>query len=151
MKLKHLIIGFGIALIFFATILVAGEDSRLNRTRSTKETPVPSLTFSQWKVQAEEISHATLLRYGEQHKGKLVYFRGRVGFVNEFSSASEIKVRVRQGGFPNWDTDSEVLLRYGNPAVRVLEADIVTFIGEMEGVWAFDQIPEITLIALEVE
>ena len=165
MRFKHLVIGFGIVLIFFATILFGGGDSNSERTQSTsertqstsgrtqstKEPSVPTLTFTQWKMRAEEIPYDTLLRNAEQHKGKLVYFRGMVGFVNEFSGTSEIKVRVRKGGYTDWDTDSEVLLKYRNPAVRVLEGDIVTFVGEMEGVWGLGQVPEITLIALEIE
>ena len=62
--------------------------------------------------------------------GKLVYYEGNVVQVIEGRGGIQLRVNVTPGGFGFW-TDT-VYLRYADPPVRVLEGDLIEFIGRNE-------------------
>ena len=132
----------------------AGDEQTASRPRLAATItvwPTSTPTLERWKIRAEEIPYADLLRYAEQHKGKLVYFRGEVIFVSEYDNFLEIKVSVSPPGASRIRRDDVVLLKYHDPAIRVLDDDKVEFVARMEGIWAFDQIPEATVVALKFQ
>ena len=116
-------------------------------------TPTATLTFSEWKAKAEEIPYKTLFRYAEDNTGKLVYYRGSVIQVMEGRGGLQLRVNVTPGGFGFWiDT---VFLRYADPPVRVLEGDLIEFIGRMDGTHTYESIwganitiPDLTVFSL---
>lgn len=161
MKFKYIIAGLVVLWILISFIQFGRQDSIANRTRTDRggvsaatsmpsATPEPTRTFAQWQLRAKEVPYDTLLRSADQHKGELVYYRGEVGFVTGTQQQAEIKVRVRDRGL-SWDRDSEVLVYYGNPVLRLFEGDIVEFVGEVDGYYPYNPIPAVIAVALEIE
>ena len=161
MKFKHVIIGIVVVWFLISFLQYGKQEASTKRASSERvgvsaatsvprTTPRPTSTFAQWQRRAEEIPYDTLLRSADQLKGKLVYYRGEVGYVTGTREQAEIKVRVKDRGL-SWDRDSEVLVYFRNPAMKVFEGDIVEFIGLVDGYYPFNPIPAVVAVALEIE
>ena len=118
-------------------------------------TPLPTATpaFSGWKAQAEEMPYKTLFRYAEDNTGKLIYYEGSVAQVIEAEGGFQLRVDVTPAGLGLW-TDT-VFLYYPDPPVRVLEGDLIEFVGRMNGTITYESvmgaditIPELTVLSL---
>ena len=125
-------------------------------TRTTTPTPGPTPTFEEWKESAEEIPYRTLFRYAEQNEGKRVYYRGKVIQVLEDDGDFHLRVNVTPGDYGFWD--DTVFLRYDDAPVRILEDDIIAFVGRMNGTITYESvmggkvtIPDITVLSLIIE
>ena len=111
-------------------------------------TPAPTRTFARWKNDAETIPYDTLLRYAEQYEGEWVYFRGQVALI---PNEGELWVYVARDQLTGSWNEEKMVLRYRDAPVRVLEDDMVSFVAVMDGISALHQIPELTVMALEIE
>ena len=144
--------------IFVVVLALMGVRTGDNTPRPTSTpTPLPTATptFSEWKAQAEEIPYKTLFRYAEENTGKLVYYEGNVVQVIEGRGGLQLRVNVTLGGVGLW-TDI-VFLRYADPPVRVLDGDLIEFIGRMNGTITYESIfgadvtiPDITVLSLTI-
>ena len=92
--------------------------------------PIPTPTFSQLKEQATSVSYDDLFRYNEDYIGQLVYYRGQIAQVQERSGIMLLRVNVTQNQF-SWEDDIRVDYR----GQRLLEDDIVEFVGQVKGLW----------------
>ena len=115
-------------------------------------TPVPTLTFAEWKSAAETISYDTLLGQAEENEGKTVYFRGQVGHIaSETENYVEMWVYVsRDESTGSWDED-QVVLHYRDMPTRVALDDVISFVAVMDGIDSVHHVPELTVEALGVE
>ena len=148
----------GIFVVFIA-IAIFTNQSQDTTARSTSvstpslresptDAPTPSLTFAQWKNAADTIPYETLLRQAEQYEGEVVYFRGRVALI---PNEGELWVYVARDQLTGSWNEEKMVLRYRDALVRVLEDDMVSFVAIMDSISAIHQIPELTVIALEIE
>ena len=119
------------------------------------ETPMPSLTWDEWREKAVEISYDDLFRYAENHEGKIIFYRGKVVQVMEKRGDFQLRVSVTKGDY-GWDDN--VLLRYDDAPVRILDNDIITFVGRMNGTVTYEAvlgnditIPDITALSVIVK
>ena len=146
---------------FFFSLPGTSTGSSPRTSRPTK-TPLPTATatptWEEWKEQAEEIPYKTLYRYAEDNVGKLVFFRGKVIQVREQGEGDAImRIGVTQDSIGLWSADV-VYVRYRNMTTRVLEDDIVAFVGEMKGLKTYKTImggsvtiPEFEVFSLIIE
>lgn len=125
-------------------------------TSTSTPTPDPTPTWEEWKELAEEISYDNLFRYAERHTGKWVYYRGKVIQVVESQGDFQLRVNVTSGEYGFWD--DTVFLRFSDAPVRILEDDVVSFVGIMNGVITYESvgageitIPDITVLELIIE
>ena len=134
--------------------LCTSETNTSDSSRPTR-TPTPTLTWEQWQEKAVEIPYEDLFRYAEQHKGETVFYRGKVIQVNEERGDFQMRVNVTKGDYM-WD--DTVFLRYNDAPVRILEDDIIAFVGRMNGTFTYKAvlgnevtIPDITVITLIIK
>ena len=118
--------------------------------------PAPTPTWEEWKESSGKIPYETLFRYAEDHKGKRVCYRGNVVQVIESSGDFQLRVNVTPVEYGFWD--DTVFLRYDDAPVRILEDDIIAFVGRMNGTITFKSamggnitIPDITVLHLIIE
>ncbi|MDE0401793.1 MAG: hypothetical protein OXL96_28700 [Candidatus Poribacteria bacterium] len=78
------------------------------------------------------------MRYAERHRGKRVYYRGRVIQVLESRGDFQLRVNVTSGDYGLWE--DTVFLRYDDAPVRILEDDIVAFVGKMNGTVTYESV-----------
>ena len=145
----------GLAAIPFILWAMSGvrESGGYRPTPTVTPTPGPTPTWAQWKESAEEIPYDDLFRYAEDHEGKRVYYRGSVMQVMESGGRARLRVNVTPAGFGFYiDT---VYLRYADPPVRVLEGDLIEFVGKMNGTHTYESIlganitiPDLTVMSL---
>ena len=119
-------------------------------------TPFPTPTWEELKESALELSYEDLFRYAEKHEGKLVYYRGKVVQVIESRGNFQLRVNVTSGEYGIWD--DTIFLRYDDAPVRILEDDVVAFVGIMNGTITYESvlggevtIPDITVVTLVIE
>ena len=160
-KLFMIFIVITVVVVFMAE-MASGGRNRTPRGTSTPTatstpTPIPTATptFSKGTARAEEMSYKTLFRYAEDNTGKLVYYEGNVVQVIEGQGGVRLRVNVTPEGFGFW-TDT-VFLRYADPPVRVLEDDLIEFVGRMNGLVTYESvtgaqitIPDLTVLSLKI-
>ena len=98
----------------------------------------------------------TLFRYAEQNEGKRVFYRGEVVQVIEDQGDFQLRVNVTPGDYGFWS--DTVFLRDADAPVRILEYDIIAFVGRMNGTFTYETvmggkvtIPDITVVSLIIE
>ena len=133
-----------------------GPTSTPGPTPPPTSTPLPTPTFEEWKESAEEIPYRTLFRYAEQNVGKRVFYRGEVVQVIEDQGDFQLRVNVTPGDYGFWS--DTVFLRDVDAPVRILEGDIIAFVGRMNGTFTYETvmggkvtIPDITVVSLIIE
>lgn len=96
-------------------------------------TPPPTATWEEWKAAAEEIPYKELVRYVEDHQFKShIYFRARIFDVDEKGSG-EFEIKAYVGGEDRGFYEDPVFLSYSSAPVRVLDDDIIEFVGYVVG------------------
>ena len=92
----------------------------------------------------------------EDHKGKQVYYRGQVLQVIEKREDFQLRVNVTLGEYGRWS--DTVFVRYYDAPVRILEDDIIAFVGRMNGTVTYKSVmggnvttPDITALPLIIE
>ena len=125
-------------------------------TPTITPTPFPTPTWEEMKESALGLSYEDLFRYAENHRGKLVYYRGKVVQVMESRGDFQLRVNVTSGEYGFWE--DTVFLRYDDAPVRILEDDVVAFVGIMNGTITYESvlggeitIPDITVVELIIE
>ena len=125
-------------------------------TPTITPTPPPTPTWEEWKDSAEEIPYEELFRYAESHKGTLVYYRGKVIQVIEKGKDFQLRVNVTAGEYDIWS--DTVFVRYDDAPVRILNDDIIHFVGRMNGTVTYESvlggnitIPDISVLSLQIE
>ena len=129
-----------------SSVTVPNDSSATNS--SSVSPPVPTLTFDQEKARASQIPYNDLFRNNETHKGKQVWYQGKVVQVIEGRNDDyQLRVNVTKGEYSWNDT---VFLLYSGP--RVLEDDIIEFVGTVEELLSYEAIfgQEITVPAIRV-
>ena len=88
--------------------------------------------------------------------GKRVYYRGEVVQVIENQGDFQLRVNVTPGEYGFWS--DTVFLRYADAPVRILEDDIIAFVGRMNGTLTYESvmggdvtIPDISVLSLIIE
>lgn len=115
-------------------------------------TPVPTLTFAEWKGAAEVIDYDTLLDQADQNEGKIVYFRGQIGHIAS-ATESHVEMWVYVSGDSSagiYDED-QVVLHYRDMTVSVEVDDVISFVAVMDSIDSVHLVPELTVQGLEVE
>ena len=105
-------------------------------SRTPIPTGSPTPTWQEWRASAEEIPYMTLVHDAEQHKGTLVYYRGRVARVFDRPGEFQLMVDVRPDNKHPQDALVFLLRDKGAP-VRVQNGDIIAFVGRMNGAVPF--------------
>jgi len=125
-------------------------------TSTVTPTAAPTPTWEQWKESAQKIPYNDLFRYAEDHEGKRVYYRGKVIQVLERGNDFQLRVNVTSGEYGFWD--DTVFVRYDDPPIRILEDDVIEFVGRMNGTVTYKSImggdvtiPDITVLSLIIE
>ena len=97
-----------------------------------------------------------MFRYAEDNVGKRVYYRGEVVQVIEDQGDFQLRVNVTPGEYGFWE--DTVFLRDVDAPVRILEYDIIAFVGRMNGTFTYETvmggkvtIPDITVVSLIIE
>jgi len=103
-------------------------------------TPTPVPTFAELKSEAGRVTYEDLFRHNERYVGESVYYRGQVvqvvGLVDEFY-AIRVNVTREQVGF--WTDDVLITYERGD-GVRVLEEDIIEFVGIVSGLHQYEAV-----------
>lgn len=146
---------FGLAIIAIGLVGVACSSSSTTGISRAETTPTPELTWEQWQEKAVEIAYDDLFRYAETHEGKTVLYRGKVVQVMEKDGDFQLRANVTKNDYGWEDT---VFLRYSDAPVRILEDDIIAFVGRMNGTITYEAvmgnevtIPDITVRILIVK
>ena len=112
-------------------------------------TITPVLGLEELVQQASRLSYDEIFRNNEGYIGDLVYFEGEVvQVILSGGSVNALRVNVTKDEYYWEDT---VFLRYKGP--RLLEDDIIEFVGRLEGLYTYEAIngasitlPELTVI-----
>lgn len=147
-----------IALVFVGMRVLASLYSSSPGASSSSpptRTPGPTPTWEQWQEKAVEIPYDDLFRYAEKHEGKLVFYRGKVIQVIEEQGDFQLRVNVTKSDY-GWD--DTLFLRHDDAPVRILEDDVIAFVGHMNGTVSYKTvmgnkvtIPDITARSLIVK
>ena len=138
--------------VFVVIVTVRSETPPLQ----PRPTPTPTATWAELRAAAQTIPYRNLFRYADDHAGKLVYYRGEVIQVLEKQGDFQLRVNVTSDEYGLWS--DTVFLRYDDAPVRILENDIIEFVGRMEGTITYESvmggdviIPDITVLVLIIE
>ncbi len=105
-----------------------------NPTRTSTPPPTSTPTFGELRSKAVPLSYDDLFRNNEQHRGKIVTFSGEVVQINDSGNNKYLlRVNVTRISGSYWTDD--VRVDYTGP--RILENDIVEFVGPVEGLWKY--------------
>ncbi|MDE0144068.1 MAG: hypothetical protein OXN19_21570 [Caldilineaceae bacterium] len=131
-------------------------------TPSPTSMPTPTLiptSTPQWNIwleTAKQIPYKELFRYAESHVGEKIYFRAKIRHVIENNGDFILLAHVTPITTIVWD--DSIYLNYNNAPIRVLEDDIVHFVGIMEGLYTYTStrgdnvtVPSITVLKLIIE
>ena len=118
--------------------------------------PTSTPRWNHWPDTAKQISYKELFRYAESYKGEKVYYKAKVIQTIENDGDFTLRAYVTPINHILWE--DAILLDYNNAPVRVLEGDIVHFVGIMEGLVTYEAalgysvtVPSITILKLIIE
>lgn len=111
--------------------------------------PTPTPPFAQLVSTASLVSYDDLFRYNERYIGEFVHYKGEVVQVTEQGeNLYDLRVSVTEKEY-YWE--NIVYLHYAGP--RLLEKDIIEFVGKVEGLFMYEStfgvsitIPELTAL-----
>ena len=89
-----------------------------------------SLTLEEMREQIMDVNYDDLARYPEKYKGKSVAFQGKV--VQKVSD-TEFRVNITKSEYDYWDDTVYLLLTKDVKDVRLLEDDVIEFLGLVQG------------------
>lgn len=121
-----------IVIIIIAAIASSGDGVGTAQSRP----PGPTPTFQEAMAQATRVSYDDLFRNNDAYVGQRVHFRGKIIQVVEGSGDNyDLRVNVTRSDY-GWD--DTVYLHYSGP--RLLEDDIIEFVGEVKGLRTYEAI-----------
>lgn len=85
-------------------------------------------------------SYEQIARSPEEYKGKYAVLRGEVIQVMEDSGSYTLRVNITQGSYTWTDTILVYYEQKGTSAPRILEDDIVTMYGQLNGMYTYESI-----------
>ena len=111
--------------------------------------PTPTPTFGDLASSASRVSYDDLFRNNHRHIGKVVYYEGEVvQVIEQEGNVRALRVKVTKDDYYWKDT---LYLHYSGP--RVLEEDIIEFVGKVVGLYTYESvsgasitIPKVTMI-----
>ena len=123
-----------IMIIIIAAIVSSGDGGGTAQSRP----PGPTPTFQEAMAQATLVSYDDLFRNNDAYIGQTVRFQGKIIQVVEGPGEDyQFRVNVTRGEYA-WDWDDTVYLHYSGP--RLLEDDIIEFVGEVKGLRTYEAI-----------
>ena len=126
LKWSAAVCGISLVILIIAVALDGGFDDSENARASDPSMPVRS--FEDLKADAQTIAYRELFRNSEQYEGQSFYFRGEVVQVME-EGRDKYDLRISLGDI----FDDEVVYLSDYEGQRILEDDIVEFVGESNG------------------
>lgn len=98
-----------------------------------------------YKENCEEFDYESIARNPDQYKGKYAKFTGEVIQVLESGKNVELRVNVTKGAYMYEDTIYVTYTRKNETESRILENDIVTIYGTLEGLKSYESILKTTI------
>ena len=136
-----------LAVGLFIGVIIALAVSSDGGSSAQSTPPAPTPTFQEAVAQAREISYDDLFRNNDSYIGSIVHYRGKIIQVVEGSGDNyNLRVDVTQGEYFWEDT---VYLHYSGE--RLLEDDIIEFVGEVKGLKKYSAIFGNTVTIPELE
>ena len=121
-----------------------------------RPTPTPTATWGELRAAAQTIPYRNLFRYAEDHAGKLVYYRGKVVQVIEDRKDFQLRVHMTLDDYGHWS--DIIFVRWDNASVRILEDDIIKFVGRVNGTVTYQSalggnvvLPDMTALYMIIE
>lgn len=117
--------------------------------RKVTETTIPETTISitDYKELCESIDYKTLARNPDKYKGNNYKFTGEVIQVMEYNSSESVHIRVNvtketneYNDFVNWKDTIYAVVKIPKGEDRILEDDIITFWGECDGLYTYENV-----------
>ena len=139
---------FLLVLLIVIGALVSSNEEEIGAQRPGSP-PTPTPTFQEVLAQASTVSYDELFRNNERYVGTIVHYRGKVEQVVEGrrDDSYELRVNVTEGDYFWEDT---VYLNYSGQ--RLLENDIIEFVGEVKGLKTYGAVfgQQITIPEIDV-
>lgn len=86
------------------------------------------------KERCQTYTFEEIARYPEEHKGELAVFTGEVSQVVEGSNSTTLLVSItKEGEYFSYYTDSVYVEYEFSDVLKVLEGDVITMYGELQG------------------
>lgn len=117
--------------------------------RKATETTFPETTMNitDYKELCETIDYKTLARNPDKYKSNNYKFTGEVIQVMEYSSSETVHIRVNvtketneHTNFVNWKDTIYAVVEIPKGEDRILEDDIITFWGECDGLYTYENV-----------
>ena len=122
---------------------VVKEYTRITITYSIghKKTPeeIAEEEKAAFKASCQAYSYDEISRNPDNYKGKPAVFRGKVAQVVEssYSSSIDLRVDVTEGSYGWWDDTIYVSYTLPEGSSRILEDDIITIYGTLDGLYSY--------------
>lgn len=122
---------------------VVKEYTRITITYSIghKKTPeeIAEEEKAAFKASCQVYSYDEISRNPDNYKGKPAVFRGKVAQVVEssYSSSIDLRVDVTEGSYGWWDDTNYVSYTLPEGSSRILEDDIITIYGTLDGLYSY--------------
>lgn len=94
----------------------------------------PIMTLEEMREQAKEIPYNDLARYPDEYKGDPVIYQGEI--IQKISS-TEYRVNITEGSYGFWSDTIYIVLNGEAKKVRLLEDDIIEFVGLAKGEFTY--------------
>lgn len=115
--------------------------SEMPSTPSSEINEQPSMSKEEYIDKCEEISYTDVARTPNAHIGKYAVFTGKVIQIQENGNYIMLRVNVSEGKYGLWeDTIYIDYQRKSNNENRILENDIVTIYGKMNGIKTYETV-----------
>jgi tetratricopeptide (TPR) repeat protein len=131
MSLGKIVVG-GIVFLFLCVIVAAFVYGMAGAGTSS---PIPTISISELKNTAKDISYEELSRYPEKYKGQPIRISGQVSQVLDTFGGVQLRMFTKASDFsPDTYFENDVFVEYPSPKERVLEKDIITIYGYADGI-----------------
>lgn len=123
---------FWIIALLMVIIIFTPSDESYNSESENKE---PVISETEYKAICSSVSYEDIARKPNEYMGETVVFSGKVIQVLEEGKDVMLRVNVTEGEFGIWDDTIYVeYRRKSDNESRILEDDIVTLYGEIQGI-----------------
>lgn len=97
----------------------------------------PTMSIDQMRDQAQNISYDNLARYPDKYKGVPVTYQGQ---VIQKVSQTQFRVNVTEDEYGFWDDTVYIVLADNIKDERIIEDDIITFMGLAQGEMTYESV-----------
>lgn len=113
--------------------------------RTEKYTLSPEEIEDQFKNSCESPSYEDVARNPDDWKGKKAAFKGKVIQVMQDGNSYTLRVNVTEGRYGIWDDTILVSYKAASGSARILEDDIMSFYGTMNGMYSYQSVMGATI------